>query len=112
METLHPGRAGNNCVSCATCKKMMVSIFTGTSFIQLLKGFFISFYVFVEMKGVAWRGSLFSLEGIRAKRERQQKGCCLSPNYSSVGECGSCPPFIPFEGLFPPTVRDTLLLNQ
>ena len=53
METLHPGRAGNICVSCATFNKMIVSIFTGTSFIQLLKGLFISFYVFVEMKGVA-----------------------------------------------------------
>jgi hypothetical protein len=34
METLHPGRAGNNCVSCGTCKKMMVSIFTGMSLKQ------------------------------------------------------------------------------
>ena len=111
METLHPGRAGNICVSCATFNKMIVSTFIRNVFYSITEGFLFVF-AFCRNEGVAWRGSLISPEEDRAKKERQHPFCCLSSNYSSVGECVSCLPFIPLEGHFPLTVRDTLLLNQ
>jgi hypothetical protein len=68
METLHPGRAGNNCVSCATINKMIVSTFIRNVFYSITEGVYSFLHFVVRNEGVAWCGSLISPEEDRAKK--------------------------------------------
>ena len=99
METLHPGRAGNICVSCATFNKMMVSTFIRNVFYSITEGFLFVF-AFCRNEGVAWRGSLISPEEDRAKkRDSTPFAVSLPTTHPSASACHVFRSF-PLKGIF------------